>query len=188
MPEPQKIIKYRKTICKKNVHLDHPALLSAFSQLQMLPPATRESVNQKKQKGEASRFFQIPSASSTKENILFFFSQSELWLYIPEAKLIILFLQIYLVPRKFSNGFCEKLKGILLSSSVLFQLRQVLTTHRLHIQLIPSWVSSSALLKLLICKVTPLFCLEGSFWVSFFYFTMRLTRQVCLRVHYWLHN
>lgn len=44
------------------MHLDHPALLSAFSQLQMLPPATRESLNQKKQKGEAEifRYFQPP--------------------------------------------------------------------------------------------------------------------------------
>jgi len=41
MPEPQKIRKYRKTICKKNMHLDHPALLSAFIQLQVLPPATK---------------------------------------------------------------------------------------------------------------------------------------------------
>lgn len=48
------------------------------------------------------------------------------------------------------------------------------------LQLILSWVSSSALLTLLICKAAPLLCLEESFWVSFFYFTVSLTRQVCL--------
>lgn len=56
MPRPQRIIKHRQTICKKNMQLDHPELLSAFSQLQRLPPATRESLNQKKHKGEAQRF------------------------------------------------------------------------------------------------------------------------------------
>lgn len=58
---------YEQQLVKKNMHLDHPALLSAFSQLHMLPPATRESLIQKMQKSEAQRFFQIPSASSTKK-------------------------------------------------------------------------------------------------------------------------
>lgn len=93
---------YEQQFVKKNMHLDHPALLSAFSQLHMLPPATRESLIQKMQKSEAQRFFQIPSASSTKKKKpAFLFLQSE-WItnYIPEEKLIILFLQIYLVPQK----------------------------------------------------------------------------------------
>lgn len=96
--------------------LDHPALLSAFSQLQIFPPAARESLYQKKQKGEVQIFFEIPSASSTTPPFLLL--QTE-WITSQKRSWLLSSFKFILFPGKFSSGFCEKLKGIILSSCLV---------------------------------------------------------------------
>lgn len=89
MPGPQ-IAKYRNTSCKENLHLDCHALFSAFSQLQIFPPCSRKSLNQRKQKGEAQKSFQLISLQPPSQENLFFFLLQIKWItnYFPEEDYI----------------------------------------------------------------------------------------------------
>lgn len=99
MPEPQKIIKYRKTICKKNRHLDRPAPLICIRSTSNVPTSYKRKLKSEKAKRWGREILSDTFSLLHKKE--FIFLQSE-WItnYIPEEKLIILFLQIYLVPQK----------------------------------------------------------------------------------------